>query len=265
MYLSSNQQQRLRENYGSWALVSGASSGIGREIAHELAAAGFNLVLNARSEKLLRESAEEIQQQFGTAVQFIPADLATDEGIEQLISKSRQYDIGLLVASAGFGTSGSFLHTSIHAERNMIRVNCEGLLSLTHHFAQSFSRQKRGGIILMSSLVAFQGVPFAANYAATKAYVQSLAEGLSIELKEYGIDVLAAAPGPVDSGFGKRANMQMDMSLRPDQVAGPILAALGKKQTVLPGKLTKFLIYEDEQVYEIVSEPDEVLDAEAGE
>ncbi len=95
----------------------------------------------------------------------------------------------------------------------------------------------------MSSIVAFQGVPYAANYAATKAYVQTLAEALAVELKPYGVDVLAAAPGPVKSGFEERANMKMSMSLTPSKVAVPILKALGRKTTVLPGVLTKFLVY----------------------
>jgi short-subunit dehydrogenase len=97
----------------------------------------------------------------------------------------------------------------------MIRVNCQALLALAYQFGKQFSANKRGGIILLSSLVAFQGVPYSANYAATKAYVQSLAEGLARELKPTGVDVLAAAPGPVRSGFAKRANMQMGMSLTP--------------------------------------------------
>ena len=95
----------------------------------------------------------------------------------------------------------------------------------------------------MASLVGFQGTPFAAHYAATKAYVQSLAEALSVELKPEGIDVLAAAPGPVSSGFASRANLQMGATLKPEGIAVPILNALGNKQTVLPGFLTKFLVY----------------------
>ena len=95
----------------------------------------------------------------------------------------------------------------------------------------------------MSSMVAFQGVPYSANYAATKAYVQSLAEALAVELKPYNVDVLAAAPGPVSSGFEQRANMKMSMSLKPSQIGVPILKALGRKTTVLPGLLTKVLVY----------------------
>ena len=92
----------------------------------------------------------------------------------------------------------------------------------------------------MSSLVAFQGVPYAANYAATKAYVQSLAETLAVELKPFGVDALA--PGPVESGFGQRANMKMGKALLPSQVGVPILQALGKQTTVLPGMLSKILV-----------------------
>ena len=95
----------------------------------------------------------------------------------------------------------------------------------------------------MSSLVSFQGVPFAANYAATKAYVQSLAEAIGEELKPFGVDVLAAAPGPVKTGFGQRANMNMDLALTAQDISLPILKALGRKQTVLPGLLTKVLTY----------------------
>ncbi len=92
-------------------------------------------------------------------------------------------------------------------------------------------------------------MPYSANYAATKAYVHSLAEALAAELKLYGVDVLAAAPGPVSSGFEERANMKMSMSLKPTQVGAPILKALGRKATVLPGVLTKFLVHSLRTVY----------------
>jgi short-subunit dehydrogenase len=104
-------------------------------------------------------------------------------------------------------------------------------------------QQKRGGIIFFSSLVAFQGVAYSANYAATKAYIQSFAEALAIELKPFGIDVLAVAPGPVESGFGQRANMKMGMALKPSDLGVPILIALGKQTNVIPGLLSKILIY----------------------
>jgi uncharacterized protein len=243
MTLSENEKKRLRDNYGPWAIVSGASSGIGLEIAERLAGAGLNLIIHARSENALLEIAKRLKSTCKVEVKVVVADISESAGVQKIIEATQDLPLGMLVASAGYGTSGEFIHTSVHAEINMLRVNCEALLSLTHHFARKFVVQKRGGIILMSSLVAFQGVPYSANYAATKAYVQSLAEALSEELKPHGVDVLAAAPGPVESGFGKRANMKMNMSLTPQQVGIPIMKALGRETTVLPGFLTKFLVY----------------------
>ncbi|MCU0390717.1 MAG: SDR family oxidoreductase [Thermoflexibacter sp.] len=243
MKLSKSEKSRLKTKYGKWAIVTGASSGIGQELAELLAEAGLNLVINARRESELEKKAARLETTYQVQVKIITADMSTTDGVQKLINDTQELEVGLLVVSAGFGTSGSFLQADIEQEINMLQVNCEALLALTHHYAKLFAQNKRGGIILMSSLVGFQGVPFAANYAATKAYVQSLAEALHIELKPYGVDVLAAAPGPVKSGFESRANMKMDMSLTPDQVGVPILKALGRQGTVLPGFLTKFLVY----------------------
>jgi uncharacterized protein len=243
MKLSDKQKSRLNQKYGPWAIVTGASSGIGLEIAVHLASAGLNLVINGRNEIALQELKRKLNLQHNIEVKTVVSDVSNPEGVEAIISVTEGLEIGLLVVSAGFGTSGAFIDSSIYSEVNMLRVNCEALLSLTHYYSQQFVRQKRGGIILMSSMLAFQGVPYSANYAATKAYVQSLAEGLAEELRPHGVDVLAAAPGPVDSNFGKRANLNMSISLKPSQVAVPILRSLGRTGTVLPGLLTKFLVY----------------------
>lgn len=243
MKLSTKEMKRLISKYGSWAVITGASSGIGLELARQCAAAGFNLVLNSRQLGHLQQVEQQLKAQTNIEIKIVAADVSESEGIDKIIASSRGLDVGLLIVCAGYGTSGYFINNSVHSEINMLRVNCEALLSLTHFYSQIFVQQKRGGIILMSSMVAFQGTPFASNYAATKAYVQTLAEGLAIELKTHGVDVLAAAPGPVESGFSQRANMKMSMSLTPSQVGVPILKALGRKTTVLPGLLTKLLVY----------------------
>jgi len=243
MTLSSSEKTRLKSKYGPWALVTGASSGIGRELATLLAEAGLHLVLHGRDEQKLKQVAADLGKKNGISTKAIVADLSEQDGVEKVIEAAKGLELGLLVASAGFGTSGSFLRSSLLAEQNMLRVNCEALLILTHYFSQQFVRQQRGGIILLSSMVAFQGVPFSANYAATKAYVQSLAEALAVELKPHGVDVLAAAPGPVESRFAGRADMKMSMAMTPQQVGVPILKALGRTSTVLPGALTKLLVY----------------------
>lgn len=241
--MPAKEKNRLKKTYGEWALITGASSGIGLELAECLADAGFNLIVNSRSSVSLQELKSKLESKYGIEVRVIACDVSEQESIDSIIRSTQGLHIGLLILSAGFGTSGLFHQSSLHSEINMLRVNCEALLALTHYYSQQFVLQKRGGIILLSSMVAFQGVPYSANYAATKAYVQSLAEALNVELKPYGVDVLAAAPGPVASGFARRSNMKMSMSLKPSQVAVPILEALGRRTTVLPGFLTKLLVY----------------------
>jgi len=243
MKLSKSEKLRLKTNYGEWAIITGASSGIGLELATLLAEAGFNLVINSRNADSLQKVEAQLKTSAKVAIKVVACDVSEAAGIHKIIEAAQGLNVGLLIASAGYGTSGNFIESSLHAEINMLKVNCEALLSLTHYYSQQFVRQKRGGIILMSSMVAFQGTPYAANYAATKAYVQTLAEALAIELKPGGVDVLAAAPGPVDSGFSQRANLRMSMSMTPAQVGVPILKALGRKTTVLPGALTKLLVY----------------------
>lgn len=240
----SKKQDRFRARYGSWAVVTGASSGIGREIALCLAEAGLNLVLVARSRDVLEQLAADFRTRNGIETLVIDVDLATEKAIEVIEADTRTLDIGLLVAAAGYGTSGSFLDATLEQEFDMLYVNCRALLALSLLFGQRFANRGRGGMVLMSSIVGLQGVPNAAHYAATKAYVQSLAEALYIELAPLGVDVLAAAPGPVQSGFGKRAGMKISgLVLKPEDVAHRILDALGKKSLVFPGLFSKLVPY----------------------
>jgi uncharacterized protein len=227
--------------YGSCALVTGATDGIGREFARELAALGFDLYLVARRRDRLDALAAELREKHNTSSFVIDADLARAEDIKKVLAQTASVDIGLFVAAAGFGTSGPLLDQPLEAELDMIDVNCRAVVAMTSPIARRMAERKRGGIVLMSSLLAFQGVPRAANYAATKAFVQSLAEGLRTELRLHGIDVIACAPGPIASGFAARANMVMGLSQPATVVARTTLNALGRKMTVRPGWLSKFL------------------------
>ena len=172
---------------------------------------------------------------------MLALDLGKPSAIEAVISSTSDLEVGLLAAIAGFGTSGRLIDSPLGAELDMIDVNCRSVVSLSHHFARRFAAQRRGGLVLMSSLLAFQGVPRAATYAATKSFIQTFAEGLRLELSPCGVDVLASAPGPVHSGFEARANMRMGAAATPEVVARKTLEALGRRTTVRPGFLSKFL------------------------
>ena len=239
----SPRHRRFLQKYGPWALVTGASEGIGRELALRIAERGLNVVLVARRRELLEDVATEIGERFGRQARVLTADLGKAEEVESVAHQTRDLDIGLLAACAGFGTSGPLVEGSLAAELDMISVNCSAVLGLTHELSRRFVARGKGGIVLMGSIVGFQGVPRAANYAATKAYVQTLAEGLRLELAPHDIDVLSSAPGPVASGFAARADMQMGNALSPQQLGDETLDALGRRTTVRPGWLSKVLGY----------------------
>jgi uncharacterized protein len=228
-----------RERYGPWAVVTGASDGIGREIARQLAARGSDLVLVARRRDRLEELARGLPR--GVEARVVATDLAEAGGVEAVAAATGTLDVGLLVAAAGFGTSGPFLAGDVQRELKMLDVNCRAVAHLTHHFGRRLAERGRGGLVLMSSIVAFQGVPRAAHYAATKAYVQSLAEGLGRELAPFGVHVLASAPGTVATGFAEVADMHMGPSVPASVVARVTLDALGRRRTVRPGWLSKVL------------------------
>jgi uncharacterized protein len=232
---------RTPKRHGPWALVTGASNGIGKAFAVELCKRHFNVVLVARNEAQLMAFALELEKTYDSLVCVVPADLGQGDDILKVLEVTKKLDIGMLVSAAGFGTSGPFISNSLETERNMLEVNCAASLTLSWHFAQRFVARKSGAIILFSSVVAFQGNAYSANYAATKAYIQTLAEGLYLELKPKGVVVLACAPGPVDTGFAARAGLHMGKALTPEVIASQSLNALGKQVTIRPGWLSKLL------------------------
>lgn len=138
MKLSDKEKLRLKTKYGEWAIVSGASSGIGLELTNQLADAGFNLVVNARNLDKLKSIEQDLKSKHNIQIKIVDADISETSGIEKIIQATQGLNVGLFIASAGYGTSGSFVDASLHGEINMLRVNCEALLSLTHYFCQKF-------------------------------------------------------------------------------------------------------------------------------
>jgi short-subunit dehydrogenase len=161
----------------------------------------------------------------------------------ELLHSTKELDVGLLVCAAGFGSCGPFLESELEHEVEMLRVNCEAVMTQALLFGRRFTQRGRGGIVLLSSAVGFHGAPYFAHYAATKAYVQSLGEALHVELAPHGIDVLASAPGPTKTGFAERAGMNLDNAMSPELVARATLQSLGKKATVIPGFVSKLIAY----------------------
>ena len=230
-----------RHRLGPAALVTGASDGIGEACARHLAARSVDLILVARRRERLEALAQDLSGAHAIDVTVIDADLGRPEDVAQVIARTRHHDIGLLVAAAGFGSSGPFLDQPVDAELDMVDVNCRAVVALAHAIGSRLVARGRGGIVLFSSIVAFQGVPRQATYAASKAFVQSLAEGLRTEFKPRGVDVLAVAPGPVATGFAARAGMSMGAADTSAAVAAAALDALGRTTTVRPGRLGKLL------------------------
>jgi short-subunit dehydrogenase len=231
----------VRARYGPWALITGASSGIGKALATQLAARGINLVLVARSDRALHAVADDLRQRHRVNTIVIAADLADPNAVDRLDDSIRHLDVGLVVLAAGYGATTAFADAPLSGELEMIAVNITAVTRLAHTFARRLSSRGRGGIMLLGSIVGWQGVPGQATYAATKAYVQTLAEALHHELAPRGIDVLSVAPGPVHTGFAARAGLTMNSATTPDVVARAAVAALGRRITVVPGFRGKFL------------------------
>ena len=229
--------------YGPWAIVTGASDGLGRAFARRLAARRINLVLVSRRVAALSVLAEELQINHAIRCVVIPLDLADPRSVASLEEQTEHLDVGLVVAAAGFGSIGPFLDRPLKGEAEMLEVNAGAVLRIAHRIGQRLVARRSGGLVLFGSVVGFQGTPLSANYAATKAYVQSLAEALAVEWAPLGVDVLSCAPGRVATGFAARAGMAMGKAANPEDLVEPCLEALGRRTTVRPGGLAKLLGY----------------------
>jgi len=195
---------------GKWALISGASSGLGEEFARQLAHLGANLVLTARSEDKLRFFAEDLARVNGVSTHVVVADLGAAGGIRKLLDgvDALGVQVSHVVNNAGFGSTGAFAGSAAEHEARMVRVNSEAVMSITRHFLPGMLSRGEGGVIQVASTVAFQPTPFMATYGATKAFVMSFSLALAEEVRDSGVRVLAFCPGPVPTGFQRAAGIQ---------------------------------------------------------
>jgi short-subunit dehydrogenase len=188
---------------GKTALITGASKGLGADFAEALAARGANVVLVARSGAALAAMAQRLSAQHHVQALALEADLGLPGEAQRLLAQLTQHgvQVDLLINNAGFGSSGHFLDQALERELDQVRLNINALLAMTHVFGQQMRLRSQGGIINVASNAAFQGVPYQATYAATKAFVLHHSEAIAAELASHGVHVMAACPGPTATSF----------------------------------------------------------------
>jgi short-subunit dehydrogenase len=188
---------------GKWALVTGASAGIGVALAEELACGGTNLVLTARRKDRLEELARRLTATYKVRAEVFAADLAVPAAPEEIFSftKEKAIEIDLLINNAGFGAYGEFHSVETQRLLDMVQVNCHAVVDLTRLYLPEMVARRCGDILILASTASFQAVPYISTYAATKAFDLLFAEGLAEEMKPYGIRVCALCPGSTESEF----------------------------------------------------------------
>jgi short-subunit dehydrogenase len=222
-------EEPVSDDYrGVTALVTGASKGLGRAYALELARRGARPILLARSEQDLRQLAAEIRELHGgPEPEVITGDLAAPAGPERILQelRDRGLTVDLLLNNAGAGSTGPFLRRPLGPQLSTVGLNVSGLLALTHALGTDMVARGSGGIINVSSTAAFQPMPFQGTYAATKAFVLSFSEALADELRGTGVHVMAAHPGAVATGFfdGTTATIDARVADTPEYVAARTL------------------------------------------
>ena len=229
-----------RFKYGPWALVAGASEGLGAAFAEALAKRGMNLVLIARRQDKLEELSKKLIDVYSIDVKIHVLDLSDIDSVLDVMSQ-QGVSIGLLVYNAAYAPIGNFKDIPYDQLAKIVDVNIKAPLLLAKFASKHMIDNRRGGIVLMSSLAGSQGSPKIATYAASKAFNAILAEGLWSELREEGIDVIASIAGAIITPGYQQAQQAKKApgTLRADQVAEKTLKALGKKPTVIPGLTNK--------------------------
>src|SRR4029077_4570943 len=235
-----------RKRFGPWALITGASSGIGKEFARQIAASGIHVALVARREPLLRTVGAECTQASGVQHRIIPLDLSEPDFLPVLADATRDLDVGLVVSNAGTGNSGEFLKLDRQLLQKTLRLGAMAHLDIAHHFGSKLTERRRGGIVLAGAMGAENGVPVMANDGAAKAYVHSLGEALHYEFKPLGVYVTVLAAGFTDTAVIEKFGLDpKTMPMKPmsvEQCVSEGLSGLLKNRSrVVPGRLNRIL------------------------
>lgn len=232
------------ERYGPWAIVAGASEGIGAAYAEKLASRKLNLILIARRAEVLEALASRLSQKYSVKIKIIILDLSASDAAERVLRETNGLEVGLLVYNAAFSAIGPFLERPAGDHIKELQTNALTPLKLIYLFAERMLARGCGGIVLMSSLSAFQGSAYISTYAATKAFSIVLAEGLWEEWRERGVDVLVCISGAVKTRNYVASEPEQtgglgDITMDPDQVVREALRALGREPYVIPGRINR--------------------------
>src|SRR6267142_1103440 len=235
-----------KKMFGPWALVTGASSGIGKEFARQIAASGINVVLVARRENLLDEVGQGLANGFNVQYRTVVADLSQEGFLDKLAEVTNDLDISLVVSNAGTGNPGEFLKLDRQLHRTTLRVSAMAHLDITHHFGAKLVERRRGGLILAGAMGAENGVPRMANDGAAKAYVHSLGEALHYEFKPLGVYVTVLAAGFTNTAVLNKFGLDpKTMPMKPmsvEQCVSEALSSLRRNRSkVIPGRLNRIL------------------------
>jgi len=222
---------------GKWALVTGASAGIGVALARELAAGGTNLVLTARRKDRLEKLAQEMSSAHKIGVEIFAADLAQTDAPQQIFAytQAKKINVDLLINNAGFGAYGAFAKVETQRLLDMVQVNCGAVVHLTRLYLPQMLKQRRGDVLILASTASFQAVPFISTYAATKAFDLLFAEGLAEEVKPHGVRVCALCPGSTESEFHEVAGQSGLAAARKNRETAEKVARVGL-QALAAGK-----------------------------
>ena len=238
---------------GKWALITGASAGIGLELARQLAVAGTHLVLTARRTDRLQALATELSTNHRVRIEIFGADLARPEAPGEIhaFTSGKNIEIELLVNNAGFGAFGYTHEISHERLLEMVQVNCSAMVHLTRLYLPAMIDRRHGDILIVASVAAFQAVPFISTYAATKAFDLMFAEGLAEEVRPFGVQVCALCPGSTTTEFQTVAG-QPDRAFRGAETAEKVARvglramAEGKSSVISGGK--NWLLVEFERI-----------------
>lgn len=237
--------EKFIQQYGPWALVTGASSGIGAQFSVALAQRGFNLLIAARRLDRLQQQATDLSDQYGVQVEALQLDLSEDNFLPGLLAACANKELGLIVSNAGFGLKGLHHLNDADSMDQMLKVNCRAPMQICHALTPQLIKHGGGGIILTGSIEGFMGFPYSAAYAASKAFLHSLGDALWQELKPHHIDVLVLAPGSTNTEALSLQGIEpenMRGLMDPLEVANAALRSLGRKRILIAGLGNRLLV-----------------------